>query len=206
VPKTILLVEDEPTIAFVLEDAFAGVGFNVIAASTGFDAIEALENKAPQLSALVTDIGLGNGPDGWHIGWRARELRPSLPVLYMSGDCAADWPAKAVPDSRMLAKPFDLDDMVDMVSRLTMAFREPRELTRYFFNVIANGKTIRDLEGTELPNIDAARTEALKDIRSLMSAAVLEGLDISERVMEVCDDAGDVALSIAFSRAITRQA
>mgnify|MGYP000229261291 CR=1 FL=1 len=200
------MVEDEPTIAFVLEDAFTCVGFDVIAASSGYDAIEALENKAPRLSALVTDIRLGDGPDGWHIGWRARELKPSLPVLYMSGDCAADWPTKAVPDSRMLAKPFDLDDIVEMVSQLTVAFREPHELTRYFFNVVANGQTIKDLEGTELPNIEAARTEALKDIRSLMSAAVLEGVDISERVMEICDDAGGVALSIAFSRAITRQA
>jgi DNA-binding response OmpR family regulator len=206
VPKRILLVEDEPAVAFVLERAFADVGFDVIAASSGYGAVIALENRASELTALVTDIRLGDGPDGWHVGRRARELKPNLPVLYMTGDCAGNWPKMAVPDSRMMAKPFDLDDMVATVSQLATAFHGPHEMTRYFFNVVTEKEIIEDLEGTELANIEAARDEAFKDIRALMSAAVLEGLDISERVMEVCDGAGKVSFMIAFSRAITRPA
>ena len=201
--KTILLVEDEALIAFVLEDAFAENGYSVIAVSNGYAAIEALEKMASRLTALVTDIRLGNGPDGWRVGQRARELKPNLPVLYMSGDCAADWPRLAVPDSRMLAKPFDLEDVVAIVSKLAMACEEPAPMTRYFFNVISGKDTIEDPEGAELPDIDAARAEALEDIRFLMSAAILEGSDISDRSMEVRDSAGSVVLRIAFNEAIS---
>ena len=201
-PKTILLVEDEPLISMELEDAFAEMGFDVISASSGFDAIDALEKKAPELTAVVTDIKLGNGPNGWHVGHRARELEPSLPILYMSGDSIADWPRLAVPDSEMVAKPFVLEEMVAVVAKLTMPSAAAHGMPRYFFNVVAGGTIIEDHEGTVLPDLDAARDEALKDARALMSAAVLEGWDISGRSVKICGEAGEVLLRVAFTEAI----
>jgi len=79
-------------------------------------------------------------------------------------------------------------------------------MPRYFFNVVIGAETISDLEGTDLPDLDAARDEALKDARSLMSAAVLEGLDISGRSIHICGEAGDVVLKVAFADAIIRRA
>lgn len=203
--KTILLVEDEPLIALLLEDVLVESGFDVMAASCGSEAIEALEKNAPQLTAVVTDIKLGSGPNGWHIGHRARELEPALPVLYMSGDSAQDWPHLAVPNSEMLTKPFALEHLVAVVSKLTTAYEEPVRMPRFFFDVIAGETIIEDLEGTELPDIDAARSEATKDIRSLMSAAVLDGWDISRRSMAIRNEAGEVVSKVAFSEAVTRR-
>jgi FixJ family two-component response regulator len=43
------------------------------------------------LSAVVTDVRLGTGPSGWDVAHRARELVPTIPVIYMTGDSASLW-------------------------------------------------------------------------------------------------------------------
>ncbi|UVC12526.1 hypothetical protein IHQ71_30275 (plasmid) [Rhizobium sp. TH2] len=63
------------------------------------------------------------------------------------------------------------------------------------------GTIIEDYEGTELMDLDAARDEALQDARALMSAAMLDGWDISGRSIEICDEAGEVLLRVAFTEA-----
>jgi hypothetical protein len=78
-------------------------------------------------------------------------------------------------------------------------------MPRYFFNVIAGKKIISDLEGTDLPDADAAREEALKDARALMSAAILDGWDISGRSIDIRSESGAVILSLAFRDAVRRR-
>jgi hypothetical protein len=73
----------------------------------------------------------------------------------------------------------------------------------YFFNVIAGSVTIADEEGTDLPSLDAAKGEALKDARALMSQAILQGRDISGRRVDICDEKGAVLLSVPFQTAMT---
>ena len=69
--------------------------------------------------ALVTDINLGkNGMTGWDVARRAREINPSFPVVYMSGDSAEDWASMGVPESIMLSKPFAPAQLVTAVSQL----------------------------------------------------------------------------------------
>jgi hypothetical protein len=40
---------------------------------------------------LVTDINLGEGPDGWDVARQARELIPNLPTGYVSGAIEHEW-------------------------------------------------------------------------------------------------------------------
>jgi hypothetical protein len=72
----------------------------------------------------------------------------------------------------------------------------------FYFNVITGGKAIADLEGTDLPNLEAARSDAIADARELMSAAVLDGRDISQRQIEICGESGDILLVVRFTDAI----
>jgi hypothetical protein len=75
-------------------------------------------------------------------------------------------------------------------------------MPRFYFNVItADGKR-EDFEGSDLPSLDEARLEALKDARSLMSEAILLGDDISSRRMEICNEAGEILLTVSFLDAI----
>jgi hypothetical protein len=86
--------------------------------------------------------------------------------------------------------------------RIKAAFKQERAMTRYYFNVVTPTTTVEDLEGTELSSLDAARMEAIKDVRQLMGAAILDGDDISNRSIEITNDAGEVLLVLPFADAI----
>ena len=114
----ILVVDDEELIRMVVEDALANGGYEVVTASTGEDAIKLLNSAEGRYRALVTDIDLGSGLNGWAVAHRAREIDHSFPIVYMSGKSAADWAVEGVPNSIMLAKPFAPAQLVTAVSQL----------------------------------------------------------------------------------------
>lgn len=114
----LLLAEDEELIAEVMRVALEDGGYSVLLADTGDAAIAALDGRVAELSGLITDIRLPSGPDGWAIARHARELRPDIPVVYMTGDSAADWAAKGVPNSVVLQKPSAPAQLVTAISTL----------------------------------------------------------------------------------------
>jgi hypothetical protein len=71
----------------------------------------------------------------------------------------------------------------------------------FYFNIITTDKVIEDPEGTNLADIQAARTEAIEDARLLMSQAILLGHDVSGRSIQIIDEQGDVVLLLPFSEA-----
>jgi DNA-binding response OmpR family regulator len=87
----LLLVEDEPLIQLDLKDALTEAGFEVVEVTDGGKALAELDADAERFQAVVTDIRLGAGPNGWEVGRHARELVPTMAVIYMSGDSADDW-------------------------------------------------------------------------------------------------------------------
>lgn len=102
----VLIVDDEPLIAHMVEMTFVDAGYEV---RTVMDAVEATSQIAEletRLSALITDIQLGAGTNGWAVAVEARTKLPLLPVVYMTGDSAADWTAFGVPRSVLVQKPF----------------------------------------------------------------------------------------------------
>lgn len=114
----VLVVEDEPLIGLTVEDALGEAGYDVRLISKSVEALHELESATLVLSALVTDIRLQGGKDGWQVARRARELNPTLPVVYMSGDSAIDHSSQGVPHSLMVQKPFAAAQIVTAVSTL----------------------------------------------------------------------------------------
>ncbi len=104
--KLLLVVEDEPLIALALQDTLEGAGYRVLVAEDGLRGAAALANSMQDVSALITDIRLGSGPDGWRLARQARANRPALPILYVTGDSAHEWSSHGVPGSVLLQKPF----------------------------------------------------------------------------------------------------
>jgi DNA-binding response OmpR family regulator len=114
----LLLVEDEALLRDLLEAGLSDAGFEIALATNGTQGLARLEVDAAQFKAVITDIKMGEGPDGWEIGRRARELVSDMPVIYMSGDSGHDWPSKGVPNSVMLPKPFAIAQLITAVSTL----------------------------------------------------------------------------------------
>ena len=102
----VLIVDDEPLIATMVEGTFEDAGFEVRCAIDAQDAAAQITELNTRLSALITDIRLGKGPNGWSVAVDARTALPLLPVVYMTGDSAADWTICGVPKSILVQKPF----------------------------------------------------------------------------------------------------
>ena len=117
----LLLVEDDDSMRSLLEDAFSEGGFELTIANDGGEALAILEAGKEEIRGLITDINLGDGPDGWEVARRGRELIPSLPVVYMSGAAGHEWPSKGVPHSTLVPKPFAPAQLITAISTLLNA-------------------------------------------------------------------------------------
>jgi DNA-binding response OmpR family regulator len=117
----LFLVEDDALIRDLLETSLTDAGFEVVEVSCGTKALAHFDADAARFRAVITDIRLGVGPDGWAVARRARELVPTMPVVYMSGDSSPEWSSKGVPNSLMVAKPFAPAQIITAVSTLLNA-------------------------------------------------------------------------------------
>ncbi|MDZ4052791.1 MAG: hypothetical protein U1E24_05925 [Phenylobacterium sp.] len=76
--------------------------------------------------ALVTDIDLGvTGANGWDIAEKARNGKPELPVIYMTGASADEWASRGVPRSILLPKPFAMAQVIRAIVQLLDTSIEP---------------------------------------------------------------------------------
>jgi CheY-like chemotaxis protein len=114
----VLLVEDEPLVLLVAQDALEAGGYQVLPAQLASEALHVLDNRIAELSGLVTDIRLPGGSDGWEIARHARELKADLPIVYTTADSATDWPVKGVPNSVVVQKPFAGAQLLTAISTL----------------------------------------------------------------------------------------
>ena len=115
--QPILIVEDEALIRMGLADSLHSGGFAVAECSGGVEAMGYIDS-APQLQGLITDIRLGEGPTGWEVARHARRKFANLPVVYVTGDSAADWTVEGVPGSVLLQKPYADAQMLTAMSNL----------------------------------------------------------------------------------------
>lgn len=113
---TVLLVDDDLLVQDVIRSALEDGGFEVVCAATGKEAMTLLSDGDTGIQALVTDVNLGGGHSGWDVARHGREISVVLPVVYVSGDSAHDWPAHGVPGSIVVQKPFAPAQIVTAVA------------------------------------------------------------------------------------------
>lgn len=123
----ILVVEDDFLIQDMVQGALSEGGFESEVTSSGEEAVTLLLGDQNDYRALVTDIHLQGALTGWDVAKRARELNPDLPVIYMSGAGADQWPSHGVPSSLLLQKPFAPAQLVTAVSQLLNQAPPPHE-------------------------------------------------------------------------------
>jgi DNA-binding response OmpR family regulator len=122
--EKILLVENDELLGVLFELALCEAGYIVSRACSGAEALAMLAPNAPKIDLVVTDIGLGDGPDGWQVARRARARSADVPVIYMTGGSADQWRPQHVPLGVLMLKPFPMDQLVEMVGHLLTARAE----------------------------------------------------------------------------------
>jgi two-component system cell cycle sensor histidine kinase/response regulator CckA len=82
--ETLVLVDDEEDILELTAGYLGSMGYQVISALSGEDALEKIGGHAGKIDALITDA-LMPGMPGTQLAKKVRELRPEIKILYMSG-------------------------------------------------------------------------------------------------------------------------
>lgn len=114
--ETILFVDDEPSIRQVSEDILTGLGYRVILAENGEEAVEILRSRPNAIDLVLVDIAMPilNGRAAVKI---MRMARPDLKVLFTSGHCDAETIESLHEEGYLhfLAKPFSMLDLQSSV-------------------------------------------------------------------------------------------
>jgi two-component system cell cycle sensor histidine kinase/response regulator CckA len=120
--ETVLVVEDADAVRVLTGRILYAAGYQVVSVESGAVALERLDAA----DILVTDVVMP-GISGVELAITARERRPGLPVVFVSGYtgdttiAGSDDPATA-----FLAKPFDGDDLLRAVRSTLDATRSPQ--------------------------------------------------------------------------------
>jgi CheY-like chemotaxis protein len=115
----ILVVEDDDDIREVMQEVLTGEGFNVDVAKDGIDALTQLEIGA-SLPLILLDMMMPR-MDG-ETFLKVLRSKPALadaPVVVISGNAAAREKAGQFRAVACLVKPFELDEMLGLVRRIT---------------------------------------------------------------------------------------
>ncbi|MEM6303728.1 MAG: PAS domain-containing protein [Pseudomonadota bacterium] len=102
--ETVFLVEDEPDLLFIMTEMINDLGYNVISADTGAEALARIEG-GEAFDLLLTDVVMPGGLSGFELADRLRKLRPDVPVLYTSGYTGFTASEMGPVQSRLLQKP-----------------------------------------------------------------------------------------------------
>jgi signal transduction histidine kinase len=106
--ETILVVEDDDHVRRLVQRQLRELGYMVLSASNGVEALRRLEEQSVDL--LFTDIVMPGGVTGIELGVRARQSRPDLRILYTSGFTRAG-PTDLSKGAALLTKPYRKSDL-----------------------------------------------------------------------------------------------
>ncbi len=124
VPRTILVVEDEPDVRASLRRQLVSLGHRVLVAEAATEALLLLQGPASP-DVLLTDVVLGGVMNGIDLAQAARELRPGLPLIFMSGYTTVPEAQQRIRDSGapLLAKPFTTTQLVRAVNTVCASLK-----------------------------------------------------------------------------------
>lgn len=113
--EVVLVVEDETAVRSLVVDVLEELGYRALEAIDGPSGLKVLQSKR-RIDLLVSDIGLP-GLNGRQLADAAREHRPDLKVLFMTGYAENATIANGFldPGMSMITKPFAIDALVTRI-------------------------------------------------------------------------------------------
>jgi len=124
---SVLLVEDEHNLAYLLRDAIGDRFRSFHIAHDGEEGLAVAETTQPDL--VVTDITMPN-MDGLKMSAILHERRPGLPIVILSAYSDKEYLLEAIDVgvTKYLIKPFDPDEMLGAICTLMRRIRAPRRI------------------------------------------------------------------------------
>ena len=112
-----LVVEDDDDVRRVVIEQMIGLGFSVIEASDGAEALTLVEGLAG-IRVVVSDVVMP-GVGGWDLARRLRAEHPDIAVVLATG-FSLEPPSEGLEDIPVVPKPWEKKDLVEALSRAMM--------------------------------------------------------------------------------------
>ena len=117
--ETILLVEDEAALLFITTRGLTILGYRVLSATNGQEALDLWKQHQNDIDLVITDMKMPKGMSGLDLAQKLQQTKPSLKVIIMSG-----YSMEMVKDSAdgnsgytFLSKPFAIKELSETVRR-----------------------------------------------------------------------------------------
>jgi two-component system cell cycle sensor histidine kinase/response regulator CckA len=117
-------VDDDPLVRSLTERVLTRLGYTVMAAADGAEAVELVGKEGNHVDLMLTDVIMPQ-QSGPALHQRILELQPDVKVIYMSG-YTGDHIGDRAADAPLLTKPFTLKQLSDAIR----AVLEGRELVQ----------------------------------------------------------------------------
>ena len=115
---TVLVVDDEDAVRKTTARLVKSLGYEVYAASTLTEAVEATTENPGNIDMLLCDIAMP-GEDGRDLAAALVRLRPELKVLFMSG-YSSDMQEMRLDGALFVQKPFSRDELAQKLAELAL--------------------------------------------------------------------------------------
>jgi len=119
---TVLVVDDEPQVVWMLQFSLEAEGFQTFAARDGRSALDGLREHRPKLMLLDVMMPI---MDGWSVLEQIRELpegqRPRVVVVSARSSLRDRAKATELGADAFVAKPFNVDELIGVLRRLEEA-------------------------------------------------------------------------------------
>ena len=126
--ETVLFVEDDAAIREMCCEALKSLGYEVLCAASGTEALGLAQQHAGQIDLLVTDLVMP-GIQGRELAEKVAALQPSLRTLYISGytDDALARSGGLGANTIFLQKPFTIDALARKLREMVIPSNQPAD-------------------------------------------------------------------------------
>ena len=125
-PMVILIVDDDPTNLFVLDQFLQAEGYTTITATNGAEAVEMYHAHHPPLVLMDLSMPVMDGFEAARLIFESEENAPQPPiVMAVSANVTPEWRASCLEMgmSDFIEKPINFDALIPMISSISNEMR-----------------------------------------------------------------------------------
>lgn len=178
--KTILFVDDEESILEIVTEHFQELGFRVLTAGNGFDALELLEKN--QVDCCFTDINMPE-MDGLELAEHIRKKDNTIPIVVMTGFPSLDNTIQTLKNGVVdfLIKPVNLNQMTLCLKRVL------RERELFIKNILLNKEVANKRQIESLNRELEEKVSGLRVLNRIMAGLVpsQSGAQVFDRMLKM---------------------
>jgi len=128
---TVLLVEDQDTARLIARAVLKRLGYEVIDASSGSEAIDLFRQDPDRIRCVITDLGMPE-MDGWETLAALRKIRANIPVILVSGydEAYAMAGSSTEQPQAFLQKPYSKGDLRTAIETALRKAEPPGQAAR----------------------------------------------------------------------------